>query len=193
MGEEANINTNATTETGTPAETQQKDNMSTEDRLAELLAENKRLKRASDKATSEAASYKKQLMDSKSESERAAMEKAERDAAMREELETLRKESAINKYAKSFVALGYSEKQAMLAAEAQYTGDTDTLFHIQQEHQTEYEKRIKADLMKSMPVPSIGNDDGITITQKQFDEMDYMDRVKLFNEHPDVYAKLANN
>ena len=82
MGEEANINTNATTETGTPAETQQKD-MSTEDRLAELLAENKRLKRASDKATSEAASYKKQLMDSKSESERAAMEKAERDAAMR--------------------------------------------------------------------------------------------------------------
>ena len=55
---------------------------SVEERLAQLMAENKRLKRASDKAASEAADYKKQLMASKTDSERVAMEKAEKDAQM---------------------------------------------------------------------------------------------------------------
>ena len=162
-----------------------------EERFAELMAENMRLKKASDKATSEAANYKRELMASKTDAEKVAMEKAERDAAMREELETLRKESAINKFAKNFISLGYSDKQAMLAAEAQYGGDYDELNRLQMEHQSNLEKRIKADLMKSMPAPSIGNDDSITITQKQFDEMSYKERLQLFNEHPTVYARLA--
>ena len=195
MGENANNDVNVVngTDAGSPEGAPARAELSVEEKYAELLAENKRLKRATDKATSEAADYKKQLMASKSDSERAAMEKAERDAALMEELQALRKESAVNKYAKSFLALGYTEKQANAAAEAQYSGDTDELFRIQREYQTEYEKRVKADLMKSMPAPNIGNDDTITITQAQFDAMGYNDRLKLFNEHPTVYAKLAGH
>ena len=190
MAEELNTNGTATpseSEIGAPAQTE----LSVEERLAELLAENKRLKRASDKASSEAADYKKQLMASKSDSERAAMEKAERDAKLQEELQTLRKTVAISNFAKSYMGLGYGEKNAMLAAEAQYGGDYDELNRLQAEHQSNMEKKIRAELMKSMPAPSIGNDDTITVTQEQFDAMGYTDRLKLYNEHPTVYAKLA--
>ena len=189
MAENINeTNDNIITEPNAPAQTEP----SVEERLAQLMAENKRLKRASDKATSEAADYKKQLMASKSDSERAAMEKAERDAKMMEELEALRKESAINKFAKNYIGLGYPEKQAMQAAEAQFMGDYEALNILQKQHQEEIEKRIKADLMKSMPSPSVGNDDSITVTQDQFDKMTYQEQLKLFREHPTVYAKLAN-
>ena len=192
MEENSNVNVNGSNiDAGNGTDAPAKAELSVEEKYAELLAENKRLKRATDKATGEAAEYKKQLMASKSESERAAMEKAERDAAMMEELQALRKESAVNKYAKSFLALGYSEKQATAAAEAQYAGEFEELFRIQREYQSEYEKCVKAELMKSMPAPNIGNDDTITITQAQFDAMGYMDRLKLFNEHPTVYNKLA--
>lgn len=190
MAEEINTNGTATPsepEVGAPAQTE----LSVEERLAELLAENKRLKRASDKASSEAADYKKQLMASKSDSERAAMEKAERDAKLQEELQALRKESAVNRFAKSFMGLGYSEKNAMLAAEAQYGGDYDELNRLQAEHQSNMEKKIRAELMKSMPAPSIGNDDTITVTQAQFDSMTYTERLNLYRDHPTVYAKLA--
>lgn len=192
MAEELNVNGAATPtepEAGAPARAE----LSVEERLAELLAENKRLKRASDKASSEAADYKKQLMASKSDSERAAMEKAERDAKLQEELQTLRKTVAISNFAKSYMGLGYGEKNAMLAAEAQYSGDYDELNRLQAEHQSNLEKKIRAELMKSMPAPSIGNDDTITVTQEQFDKMGYTDRLKLYNEHPTVYAKLAGH
>ena len=190
MAEELNVNGTATPtepEVGAPAQAE----LSVEERLAELLAENKRLKRASDKASSEAADYKKQLMASKSDSERAAMEKAERDAKLQEELQTLRKTVAISNFAKSYMGLGYGEKNAMLAAEAQYSGDYDELNRLQAEHQSNLEKKIRAELMKSMPAPSIGNDDTITVTQAQFDSMTYTERLNLYRDHPTVYAKLA--
>ena len=190
MAEEIITNGTATPsepEVGAPAQAE----LSVEERLAELLAENKRLKRASDKASSEAADYKKQLMASKSDSERAAMEKAERDAKLQEELQTLRKTVAISNFAKSYMGLGYGEKNAMLAAEAQYGGDYDELNRLQAEHQSNLEKKIRAELMKSMPAPSIGNDDTITVTQAQFDSMTYTERLNLYRDHPTVYAKLA--
>lgn len=166
--------------------------LSFEDRYAELLAENKRLKRASDKASSEAAEYKKKYNEKLSETERAAMKKAEEQAAVQEELQTLRKKVAVSEFTKSFMGLGYDEKQAAQAAEAQYSGDYVTLNALQRQHQDNMEKRIRSELMKSMPSPNIGNDDTITVTQEQFDKMSYQEQLKLYREHPTVYAKLAN-
>ena len=164
---------------------------SAEEQMAELLAENKRLKKAVDKSASDASSWKKKYMDTQSESEKMNMEKAERDAAMREELEALRKESAINKFAKSFMSCGYSEEMATKAAEAQYSGDTDELFRIQKSYMDNMEKKIRADIMKTMPVPATGNDDDIHLTQEQFDNMGVEELTKLYNEHPAVYKKFV--
>lgn len=164
-----------------------------EEMYAELLADNKRLKGAIDKATADASSWKKKYMETQSESEKLSMEKAERDAALKEELEALRRESKVNKYAKSFMSIGYSEDMATKAAEAQFDGDTDELFRIQKLYASETEKRIRADIMKSMPVPSTSNDDSIQLTQEQFDEMTYREQLDLFEKHPSVYEKFTKH
>lgn len=163
---------------------------STQEMLAELMAENKRLKKSLDKAASEAAGYKKQYMSTKSEQEQAAIQKAEADAAVREELETLRRESQINKFAKNFMSLGYSEQAATQAATAQYDGDMDTLFQIQRSQQAEYQKAVRAQLMKDMPSPSVGNDEGISVTREEFENMSYSERLNLKVKHPQVYEQL---
>ena len=162
-----------------------------EEMYAELLAENKRMKKAFDKASSEAADYKKQLMATKSDAEKLSIEKAERDAALKEELEMLRKESKVNKYAKSFMACGYTEEMATKAAEAQYSGDTDELFRIQKLHTDNMAKQIRADIMKSMPAPATGNDDEVHLTQEQFDKMSYLELKELYEKHPAIYKRFA--
>ena len=162
-----------------------------EEMYAELLAENKRMKKAFDKASREAADYKKQLMATKSDAEKLSIEKAERDAALKEELEMLRKESKVNKYAKSFMACGYTEEMATKAAEAQYSGDTDELFRIQKLHTDNMAKQIRADIMKSMPAPATGNDDEVHLTQEQFDKMSYLELKDLYEKHPEIYKRFA--
>ena len=157
--------------------------------MAEMMAENKRLKKSLDKATSEAAGYKKQFMETKTVQEQAAIEKAEAEAKMRDELSALRKESTVNKFAKNFMALGYTEELATQAAEAQYEGDADTLFEVQKKYRNELTNSVRAQMMKDMPAPSIGNDDSITVTKEQFQKMGYMERLKLKQEHPTVYAQ----
>lgn len=159
--------------------------------MAEMMAENKRLKKSLDKATSEAAGYKKQFMETKTVQEQAAIEKAEAEAKMRDELNALRKESTVNKFAKNFMALGYTEELATQAAEAQYDGDADTLFEVQKKYRNELTNSVRAQMMKDMPAPSIGNDDSITVTKEQFQKMSYPEMLKLKREHPSVYAQLT--
>ena len=178
-------------ETGAEETTEPK--KSIEDMLSELMAENAKLKREKDKASSDAAKYKKEAMANKSESEQKAIEKAEADAKIQEELAELRKESAINKFEKNFVALGYSEDMAKQAAEAQYEGNYDIMFQLQKKFLTEKEKSIKSQLMKTMPAPSIGNDDSISVTKEEFNAMGYKERLDLANKHPRVYEQLVKN
>lgn len=165
-------------------------NQSVEQMLAEVIAENKRLKKAVDKASSEAASYKKQFMSTKSDADKAAIEKAEADAKMKTELEELRRESSINKFKANFMATGYSDELAQKAAEAMYDNDTDTLFQLQKQYQAGYEKEVKAKLMKDFPAPSIGNDDDVSVTKDQLDKMTYLDALNFKKEYPDTYRRL---
>lgn len=187
------IKTNVTETTGVEpkADEPKADTKTAEELYAELLAENKRMKKAVDKATADASDWKKKFLATQSESEKLSMEKAERDAALKEELEMLRKESKVNKFAKSFMACGYSEEMATKAAEAQYSGDTDELFRLQKLHSENMAKQIRADIMKSMPVPATGNDDDVHITQEQFDNMSYREQLELFEKHPTVYERLT--
>lgn len=171
--------------------TDQTQTKTAEEQIAELMAEVKRLKRASDKNASEASEWKKKFVATQSETEKLSMEKAERDAALRDELELLRKESKVNKYAKSFMAMGYSEDMANKAAEAQFSNDTDELFRIQKIYNNELEKKVRADIMKTMPTPATGNDDSLQMTQAQFDALSYREQLEIFDKYPTVYEKFA--
>lgn len=162
-----------------------------EARLSEALAEIARLKRKADQASSEAAKYKRDFMANKTEAEQKAIEKAEEDARIKEELAELRKETALNRLEKSFVALGYSEDMAKQAAEAQYENNTDLLFQIQKKFFSEQMRSMKAQLMKEMPAPASGNTDSVNVTKEDFAAMDYKQRVELFNKYPQTYKKLT--
>lgn len=110
-----------------------------------------------EKANSEAADYKKKWKAASSEQERKAIEDAEQQAQIQEELKTLRRASKVSDYEKQHLALKYDEKDAKEIAEALYDGDMDTVFRLQKKHEEALQKSIKADLMKQMPTPPSGN------------------------------------
>lgn len=110
-----------------------------------------------DKATSEAADYRKKWKAASSDQEQKAIEDAEKQAAIEEELKALRRASKVSDYEKQHLALKYDEKDAKEIAEALYDGDMDTVFRLQKKHEEALQKSIKADLMKQMPTPPSGN------------------------------------
>lgn len=136
-------------ELDTPAETP-----SLEEQISELLADNKRLKRAVDKASSQAADYKKRLSEKLSEAEKLADEQAERDAKLAE----YEKRDLIRDAADDFMSLGYSKELAYKAAEAHLNGDTKELASIQKDFLAEKEKTFRDALMKGMAPPQPGGE-----------------------------------
>lgn len=110
-----------------------------------------------EKANSEAADYKKKWKAASSEHDRKAIEEAEQKAQAEEELKNLRRENKVSKYEKQYLAQKYDPKDAFDIAEALCDGDMDTVFKIQQKHDDEVRKSIKAEIMKDMPAPPSGN------------------------------------
>lgn len=124
---------------------------------ASLKVQVAKMKKAMDKATSEAASYKKQLREKQTAEEIALQEKAEKEAEREEAYQKLLKENTVTKYEKNFLSLGYSEELATKAANAQYDGDTEELFKIQQDFQSALLRQKEAEWAKSRPNPQAGN------------------------------------
>lgn len=190
MDENNNINPEATDESGSAEQKQPE--IDIQAALAQSMANEKRFKAALNKTSSELADLKKKYNAKLSEDEKASIEKAEQEAEHKAYVESLERFKAVTEAAARFRALGYSEAQAQKAAEAQYGGDTDEVLRIQMEYQTDLEKRIKAELMKSMPAPSTGNDDNVQITKEQFNDLSYSEQVKFKREHPTAYDRLVN-
>ena len=138
-------------------ETPSEDDASLAKQVAQLRVENAKIKKAMDKAASEAAGYKKKLREKQSAEEIALQEKAEREAEREEAFQKLLKENTVAKYEKNFLALGYSEDLAAKAANAQYDGDTEELFKIQQNFQNALLKQKETEWAKSRPDPPAGN------------------------------------
>lgn len=124
---------------------------------AALKVQIAKMKKAMDKATSDTARYKKQLREKQTAEEIALQEKAEKEAEREEAYQKLLKENTVTKYEKNFLALGYSEELATRAANAQYDGDTEELFKIQQDFQSALLKQKEAEWAKSRPNPQAGN------------------------------------
>lgn len=164
------------------------DDVSLAEQVAQLKVQNAKLKKANDKATSEAASYKKQLREKQTAEEIALQEKAEKEAEREEQFQKLLRENTITKFEKNFLALGYPADLAAKAAEAQCDNDTDELFSIQQTFIEAKEKAMKADWMKSMPKPPAGNDD-CPVSKEQFRKMKYSERVAFKQKYPEMYKE----
>lgn len=131
-----------------------------EEQIQQLMVENAKLKKAMDKAATDAADWKKKYNATLTDAQKAAQEKAEKEAEREEQFNKLLKENTVNKLAKNFLKLGYSEERAEEAAIAQYDGDTETLFRIQSDVQAELVKQKEAEWLKNRPPVNTGAGDG---------------------------------
>ena len=141
-----------------------------------------------DKKASEAAELSKQLQSKMTQEEQVAAKQAEALASLQAELEALRADKTISEYTAQFLALGYGEKLAKSTAEALQKGDMAVVFKNQAVFVAEHEKTMKADLLKSTPVPPAGNGDKAP-SKEEFQKMNLLEKAKFATEHPDLYKE----
>ena len=167
--------------------------MTVEEKLAALealeLPDVDKMKSALDKATSEAAGYKKQLRERMTEDEAAKAKAAEDMASVMAELETLRADKAISDYTAQFMGIGYDEKLAKSTAAALHKGDMATMFKNHATFVTEREKVMKAELLKDTPTPPAGDGDK-GVTKEAFMKMTLAEKQKFATENPDAYKEI---
>ena len=151
-------------------------------------AEIEGLKNALSKSNSEAADFKKQLREKMSADELKAKEDAEKQEKLQNDYDALVKKVTISENKAKLLALGYEDKLATETAEAMANGELDKVFANQKKHLEAVDKKIRQDILKDTPKPDGGNS-GATITKEQFDAMGYTERLKVFNENPEIYKE----
>lgn len=134
--------------------------VSIEEQLRQMRIEYAKLKKAQEDAATDASNWKKKYNATLSDAEKLAQEKADREAEKDAELNQLRRESAVSKFEKNFLSLGYSQELAQKAAEAQFDGDTDTLFLVQSQAQEAIVKAKEAEWYKKRPEINTGAGNG---------------------------------
>ena len=151
-------------------------------------SELERLKNALSKSNSEAADFKKQLREKMTADEIKAKEDAEKQEKLQNDYDALVKKVTISENKANLLALGYEDKLATETAEALVNGEIDKVFANQKKHLESVEKKIRQDILKDTPKPDGGNT-STTITKEQFDAMGYTERLKVFNENPEIYKE----
>ena len=142
-----------------------------------------------DKATSEAANYKKQLRDRMSEDEARAAKDAEEREAIMTELEQLRADKLIGENTAKFLALGYDEKLARDTAKALATGEHELVFKNHAKFLADREKALRAEILKNTPTPPAG--DGAEKKSKEdIQKMTLAEKQKFFRENPEQYKEI---
>ena len=116
--------------------------------------ETAKLKEALSRANSQAAEFKRALREKQTEAERAEAERKEREAAIEEELRTLRKDKTVNKRLASCLALGYDTDSAAQMAEATANltdEEAETLFNSQRIFLEAKQKELEAAALNKQP------------------------------------------
>ena len=167
--------------------------MTLEEKLAALeaieLPDVDKMKSALDKATSEAAGYKKQLRERMTEDEAAKAKAAEDMAAVMQELEALRADKAVGELTTQFMGIGYDEALAKSTATAIQKGDMAAMFKNHAKFVADREKALKAELLKSTPTPPAGDGDKGP-TKEDFRKMTLAEKQKFATENPDAYKEI---
>lgn len=148
-----------------------------------------RLKAAVSKSNSEAAELKKQLRTKLTEDEVAKLKDAEDREKLQSDYNALLTKVTISENKAKLLAIGYDDKLADETAEAMVNGELEKVFTNQKKHMENLEKKIRADVLKETPKPAPGGAGGKGITQEQFDAMGYTERLKVFNEQPEIYKE----
>ena len=117
------------------------------------------LKKRISEVNSEAADWKNKYRSTLDESTKKQQEAEEQAKKDREELQNLRKITAIAGYKASYLAMGYSEELAADTANALFEGNNEKLFENQKKHMEAVEKKAREDALRGSGRPG-GSGDG---------------------------------
>ena len=160
--------------------------------LAKMKSENEKLKAAQSNASADASKYKKELAARMTEQEKAAAETKEFIESLKAENEALKRSQALAEHEAGFVGAGFDTGTAKKAAEAFFDKDFKAFMGSLSEFITAHDKALNAESIRNTPRPGAGNVGTPSVTKEQFDNMSYTERVKLFNEQPEVYKELSH-
>lgn len=141
-----------------------------------------------DKASSQAAEYKRQLREKMDADEAAKAQADEVLEAMKTELEQLRADKAIGEHTAKFLELGYDQKLARETAEAMHKGDMATVFKNQAKFVADREKALRAEIMRDTPTPPAGNGDK-EMSKEDFAKMTLAEKQKFAQDQPELFKK----
>lgn len=114
-------------------------------------------KKATDNATHEAASYKRDLRARQTEDEKAKADRDEQMQKMQKELEALRRDKAVSGFKAKFLGLGFEEVLAEETAQAMAEGKTETVFTNLATFKSAMQKELKKQAVAASDVrPAAG-------------------------------------
>jgi len=184
--------TAAATEQNNAAETTQEtvDTSALQAELERLKGENAKLKNAQSNASADASRYKKELQARMSEQERKATETNELIEQLKASNEALKRSQALAEQKAGFIGHGFDAEAADKAAAAFYDNDFEGFSGVLKSFLVAHDKALLADAVRQTPRPGAGGTDK-AVTREQFDKMGYSERMKLFNEQPELYKTLS--
>lgn len=186
-----NTNNNQNTENKN-AEQRVADTKDLEAKIKALEAENGKLRQANTNASADASEWKKKYQSTLDEATLAKEKQDEANAALQNELETLRRERNIADYTGKLVAqdIGMDAETAKAVAEALNAGETDKVFDGIRKFITAHDKSLREDALRNNKTLPGGNSTK-TITQAEFDAMGYKEMLAFKHEHPEQYAEFT--
>lgn len=148
----------------------------------------KRLKAASDKASKEAAEWKRKHNALLDDDSRKQQEADERYQEMENELKALKRDKTVATYTASYLKMGYDETLAKETAEALADGDNEKVFECQVKFLENHDKEITKGALKKTPRPGAGA--GTTYKSKE-DIMkikDSTERQQAIKDNPELFG-----
>mgnify|MGYP002521640029 CR=1 FL=1 len=159
--------------------------------LEKFRIENEKLRAAQTNASADASKYKRELASRMTEQEKAAAETKELIETLKAENEALKRSQALAENEAGFIGAGFDGETAKKAAEAFFDKDFKAFIKTLGDFITAHDKALNADAIRNTPKPGTGNTGAPSITQEQFDKMGYSERLKIYNEQPELYKTLT--
>ena len=161
--------------------------------LTKMKAENEKLKNAQSNASADASKYKKELAARMSEEEKKAAETKEMFEQLKAENAALKRSQALAEQKAGLVGIGFEGELAEKAATAFFDNDFSAFAGHLKDFITAHDKAKDAESIRNTPRPGVGSTGTQAITQEQFDKMGYSERLKVYNEQPELYKTLTKS
>lgn len=168
------------------------DTSALEARIKALESERDKLKQSVTNASADASEWKKKYQSKLSEEDAAKEKQEEANAALQQELETLRSERNVANYKSQFMSIGFDDEIAVEAAQALNGGETAKVFDALRKFIATHDKQLKENAFRTNPTLSGGMGNVKAITKEQFDKMGYTQRLEVFKQYPDLYKEFTS-